>query len=210
MHRLFAMITMRGTPRYGGSLSFRFRLFVGLLSGLLLGMLIGPPAVAQTYPQWGAMQPGPYEVGIRVIHTYDYSRGYWPKVDYQGQRDTLETARPMQISIWYPAQPQPEATRMVFGDYIALKASAVLPEWRLRRRSAARACHTDGGSARCRARSGSVPARDSCWLRPHGADSIAGVPCQPRLRRRYRSAAGYESCVVSSGRRDRRGTSSRR
>lgn len=79
---------------------------------------------AQPYPQWGALQAGPYKVGFRVIHTYDYTRGYWPKVDYQGRVDTLETARPMQISLWYPAVAPADDAPMVFGDYIALKASA--------------------------------------------------------------------------------------
>ena len=88
------------------------------LPALLLGVQIDTGA--QVYPQWGALEPGPYEVGFRVLHTYDYSRGYWPKVDYQGRRDTLETARPMQISIWYPAAPQADVLRMKFGDYIAL------------------------------------------------------------------------------------------
>lgn len=82
-------------------------------------------AHAQSFPQWGPLQGGPYEVGFRVVHTYDHSRGYWPEVDYRGQPDTLETARPMQISVWYPALPQADAQQMVFGDYVALKVNAL-------------------------------------------------------------------------------------
>ena len=94
---------------------------------LILPLLIGVQgdAFAQSFPQWGPLQAGPYEVGFRAIHTYDHSRGYWPKVDHRGQRDTLETARPIQISVWYPATPSTDAQRMPFGDYIALKASAL-------------------------------------------------------------------------------------
>lgn len=55
----------------------------------------------------GALQKGSYEVGFRVVHSYDYSRAYKGK---QG--------RPMQIAVWYPAN---EKTRKLkFFEYLDL------------------------------------------------------------------------------------------
>ena len=40
---------------------------------------------AQSHPQWGNLEPGPWGVGVRVINTWDYSRSYWPPRDWRGQ-----------------------------------------------------------------------------------------------------------------------------
>jgi hypothetical protein len=85
-----------------------------------------PPPEA---PQWGAFQPGPYRVGFRSMHRYDRSRGYFPRVDHEGNRDPLETARPMQISVWYPAGPAGEGSEpMRFGEYVDLEGQAFGPD----------------------------------------------------------------------------------
>ena len=82
-----------------------------------------PAKPAQGYPLWGDLKPGPYAVGFRVIQTYDYTRNYIPKVDFAGERATGETARPMQICIWYPAQAAGSAKRMTIEDYVALSGN---------------------------------------------------------------------------------------
>ena len=81
----------------------------------------GRDALAQQPPQWGDMESGPHAVGFRVIRGYDHTRSYWPPVGYDGKRDTLETARPMQISVWYPAADSVSRTRMAFGEHVALE-----------------------------------------------------------------------------------------
>lgn len=80
---------------------------------------------AQPFPQWGDMRPGPYPVGFQVMQLYDYSRAYWPKRNYLGIKDTLETARPMQISIWYPAGTNSSAEHLEFAQYVDLQAAAL-------------------------------------------------------------------------------------
>ena len=85
----------------------------------------GRDALAQQPPQWGDMESGPHAVGFRVIRGYDHTRSYWPPVGYDGKRDTLETARPMQISVWYPAADSVSRTRMAFGEHVALEGEAL-------------------------------------------------------------------------------------
>ncbi|HKO55871.1 MAG TPA: hypothetical protein VJ276_08325, partial [Thermoanaerobaculia bacterium] len=54
---------------------------------------------------------------FKVVERYDYSRPYL-SAGRKGER-----ARPMQISIWYPAEAN-SGTPMLFGDYVALIATA--------------------------------------------------------------------------------------
>jgi hypothetical protein len=88
---------------------------------LLLCLLLASTLNAQSspYPQWGNLEPGPYAVGVRVINTFDYSRTYWPPRDWRGQERPGESARPMQIVIWYPVDPTTSAGGlMTYGDYL--------------------------------------------------------------------------------------------
>ena len=68
---------------------------------------------------WGRLDPGPYAVGYRLIDRYDYTRPYWSARDLEGRTRAFERARPMRISVWYPALPSP-APFMTVGDYIGL------------------------------------------------------------------------------------------
>jgi hypothetical protein len=85
----------------------------------------GREAIAQRPPQWGDMESGPHAVGFRVIRGYDHTRSYWPPVGYDGKRDSLETARPIQISVWYPAADSVTGQRMAFGEHVALEGEAL-------------------------------------------------------------------------------------
>jgi tetratricopeptide (TPR) repeat protein len=49
------------------------------------------------------LKQGPYSVGYKVQHHYDYLRTFKDKIDYLGNSTEGEIARPVQISIWYPA-----------------------------------------------------------------------------------------------------------
>lgn len=79
-------------------------------------------AYSQNRPQWDDIPAGSHDIGFRVIQTHDFSRGYWPKNDFRGNTASRETARPMQIYLWYPAETGEGGASMVFGDYIDLTA----------------------------------------------------------------------------------------
>src|SRR2546423_4362044 len=70
-------------------------------------------------PMWGSLERGPYAVGYRLIDRYDYTRPYWTARDLENRPRTIERARPMRISVWYPAMPS-SAPAMTLGDYIDL------------------------------------------------------------------------------------------
>lgn len=66
---------------------------------------------------------GPYSVGFKTIFKYDKSRIYFPKYDALGNERTGERTRPMQIGIWYPADPNAQSVKMTTRDYVLLSAS---------------------------------------------------------------------------------------
>jgi tetratricopeptide (TPR) repeat protein len=75
------------------------------------GEAAGPSAA------WGELVPGPYGVGFRALEKYDYSRSFAAKKDYFGTPLPGERGRPVQVCIWYPAEPPAGASRMVYGEY---------------------------------------------------------------------------------------------
>jgi len=68
---------------------------------------------------------GKYPVGYKVFHTFDYSRTYFPKYDYYGNRTNDPIGRPMQISMWYPAKNINSSNKMKYEDYIGYWASEI-------------------------------------------------------------------------------------
>jgi dienelactone hydrolase len=66
-------------------------------------------------------KPGPYSVGLKVVHQYDYSRIFRESVDELGKPYEGERARPLQTLIWYPAEPGGKS--MTVGDYVRLVAT---------------------------------------------------------------------------------------
>ncbi len=91
--------------------------FLLLLNSLLLSSIVN----AQERPQWDDIPAGPYDIGFKVFQTHDFSRGYWPEPD--NSESNHETARPIQISMWYPAKIEQQAEKMIFGDYIEILPS---------------------------------------------------------------------------------------
>ena len=75
------------------------------------------PDPAQRPRIWPDAEPGPYEVGYQVLHEYDPTRTFKPKFDYFGRPAEGPIARPIQISVWYPAAPAPGLRRMKLEDY---------------------------------------------------------------------------------------------
>jgi hypothetical protein len=67
-------------------------------------------------------KPGPYSVGLKVVHQYDYSRIFRESVDDLGKPYEGERARPLQTLIWYPAEPG-GGKSMTVADYVRLLAT---------------------------------------------------------------------------------------
>lgn len=65
---------------------------------------------------------GPHAVGFRVIERYDTSRPFRFPADLEGRPRKGNTARPIQIGVWYPAEKSP-ARPMRLADYVALIAT---------------------------------------------------------------------------------------
>ncbi|HUR79789.1 MAG TPA: hypothetical protein VM733_03425 [Thermoanaerobaculia bacterium] len=73
---------------------------------------------------WGQLQPGPHAAGYTRWDRYDYSRPYRTAKTLDGKPRGGERARPIAISIWYPAQPS-SAKPLTFGDYLGDEEAAV-------------------------------------------------------------------------------------
>jgi tetratricopeptide (TPR) repeat protein len=72
-------------------------------------------------PLWGDLAPGPHAVGFRQLERYDASRVHRMARDLDGRPRAGERARPIRVSIWYPARPDARAP-LTLGDYIAMVA----------------------------------------------------------------------------------------
>ena len=66
--------------------------------------------------------PGPFPVGLKVVHQYDQARAWRGDIDpVSGERNAGEAARPVQTLVWYPAAGAGKT--MVYGDYLRLIGS---------------------------------------------------------------------------------------
>ena len=83
---------------------------------------LSPRVCAQKASLWGDLEPGPYAVGFKIIYRYDYSRNWKPKYDSDKSLQFGVRARPMRISVWYPARNQGSARRMSYKDYVHFDA----------------------------------------------------------------------------------------
>ncbi|MEZ5316731.1 MAG: hypothetical protein R2752_04965 [Vicinamibacterales bacterium] len=106
-----------------------------------------PPPVPATPRMWGDLPPGPWGVGYRLAPLSDASR---PMPD--------GTPRPMQISVWYPADVDPDDPPMPYRDFVALTAGDRL----------ARAPSLDEGAAAVSGWRGQLV--DQAGLAPEAAD----------------------------------------
>ncbi len=69
-------------------------------------------------PLFGNLHAGAHTVGFRTIFRYDNSRTWKSTRSYDGKFSPDLKGRPIQINVWYPALPDPSATKMRFGDYV--------------------------------------------------------------------------------------------
>ncbi len=74
---------------------------------------------------WGDLQPGPYAVGVRQTDHFDQSRTYRTARTLDGRPRAGERARPIRVTVWYPAQSAGGAP-MTFGDYARGEEAAIL------------------------------------------------------------------------------------
>jgi dienelactone hydrolase len=82
------------------------------------------PVVRASRPLiWPVQEPGPYDVGYRVLREYDQTRTFKPKRDYFGKPTAGSIARPLQISVWYPALSAAEPKRMRLEEYYQARAT---------------------------------------------------------------------------------------
>ncbi len=103
----------------------RRSLRVTLSLALFLLASFASSSTATSSPAWGELQPGPHDVGFRVLELHDHSRPYFPKPSAASDGEGLR-ARPLQLSIWYPAASDTAAPRLTFGDYVELMGSVEL------------------------------------------------------------------------------------
>jgi Platelet-activating factor acetylhydrolase, isoform II len=89
---------------------------------LLLSSIAHFYSAAQTPALWGALDPGPYDVGFTFIYKQDHSRGWKAKEDTNGYPQGETRRRPIRISVWYPGRRQSNAPRMFYRDYMPLRA----------------------------------------------------------------------------------------
>jgi hypothetical protein len=66
---------------------------------------------------WGSLEPGPYTPGFTQAERYDHSRPYRTALTLDGKPRTGERARPIRVSVWYPAN-KSELQPMIFGEYV--------------------------------------------------------------------------------------------
>lgn len=69
------------------------------------------------------MKYGPYKVGFKVFHEYDYSRTIERNASSALSGDKTEIARPIQITVWYPAAIKESEEPMGYNSYIHLMAT---------------------------------------------------------------------------------------
>lgn len=94
------------------------RLSVPLLFAVLLtAWLFGPSFARPDSAPTPANSPGPYEVGFAAIEKFDHTRTFRSPRDYFGDPVDEPSARPLQISLWYPAVWPEDAVPLVYSEY---------------------------------------------------------------------------------------------
>ena len=101
--------------------SFRIRPAIGILAVVVCGSPAG--LSGQTSPE-PILDYGPHGVGFTVMETLDSTRAFRPLRDFLGELAT-ETARPVQVSLWYPADVPAQAPRMRAGEFRLLTESEI-------------------------------------------------------------------------------------
>jgi dienelactone hydrolase len=95
----------------------------GIVASVIAALAGATAASAQNAPIFQFTEkPGPFQVGLKVVEQYDYSRVYRHSTDALGKPYLGERARPLQTLIWYPAQ-KSAGKPMSVADYADLAAT---------------------------------------------------------------------------------------
>jgi len=109
-----------------------------LLVAAFLSLVTTGEVIAQQSCQVFTLLQGPYAVGFRSVNQFDNSRSF-AKYSAEGTLVNKGGTRPIQTSIWYPAENGDDATLMLFEEYVDLVAYEVgFPEMTSEVRAAAR------------------------------------------------------------------------
>jgi dienelactone hydrolase len=81
----------------------------------VIALLVAAPLYAQS--SWGQLEAGPYAAGFTQLERYDSSRPYRSARTLGGKPREGERARPIHVSIWYPAKAS-GATPLTLSDYV--------------------------------------------------------------------------------------------
>ena len=78
---------------------------------------------------WGDLEAGPYAVGFESRMVHDPSRFYEGPIYDPGTPGSPSGARPIQLSVWFPAVPE-TGSPLAYGDYVLLEdRSRALSDW---------------------------------------------------------------------------------
>jgi len=86
-----------------------------ICSALLIASDLTAQSSNPRRPLWGDLTPGPYAVGFKVTYRLDRSRTWDPTPDSLAEG---ESARPIRVSVWYPAKPPRGAHPMPYRAYL--------------------------------------------------------------------------------------------
>ncbi len=102
---------------------FRYTITSQCIRIVALGILVCSiiSSGAQPSPIWGELKKGPHHVGFKAIYTYDYSRVFHQPQPITGAPFPGETARPIRIFVWYPADAAISSGKMKYGEYIRIQ-----------------------------------------------------------------------------------------
>ena len=93
----------------------------------LIYILLGfRSCLAQTYPLWGKLKPGPNGVGFQLIKVYDYSRFFNTNDLLPVHENISESARPIRVYLWYPAQKK-TVSGLSFQSFLRMAAENFHP-----------------------------------------------------------------------------------
>jgi dienelactone hydrolase len=99
-----------------------------LLQWVLLSVFLASALPAQSFLDWKDLKAGPHEVGFQALATTDATRSFLTPTDYYGRARPEFGNRPVQVSVWYPAEKTQDTEPMTYGDYVALLAWELGPE----------------------------------------------------------------------------------
>jgi hypothetical protein len=90
---------------------------MGIVAALVVALAGATAAPAQNAPVFQFTEkPGPFQVGLKVVEQYDYSRIYRHSTDALGKPYSGERARPLQTLVWYPAPEQMTIPLLYFAQ----------------------------------------------------------------------------------------------